>query len=266
MKITLLGTGHALVTKCYNTCFVLSEGERHFLVDGGGGSAILGQLEKARIPWRNIHEMFLTHKHIDHLLGMVWMVRLLCDHMNHGGYEGEAVVYGHEEALGMLRDICEMLLQKKETRFLNQRLHLVPVADGEVRTVLGRPTTFFDIGSTKAKQFGFSMELKDGRTLTCCGDEPCSARGKAFARGAAWLLHEAFCLASQAGRYHPYEKHHSTAQDAARLAQELGVENLLLYHTEDDNIANRKKLYIKEAQSCFKGRVYVPDDLESYEL
>ena len=44
------------------------------------------------------------------------------------------------------------------------------------------------------------------------------------------------------------------------------MENLLLYHTEDDNIANRKELYTKEAQSCFKGRVYVPDDLESYEL
>ena len=33
MKLTMLGTGHATVTKCYNTCFALTEGNRHFLVD-----------------------------------------------------------------------------------------------------------------------------------------------------------------------------------------------------------------------------------------
>ena len=36
MKLTILGTGNALVTKCYNTCFVLSDNNRHLLVDGGG--------------------------------------------------------------------------------------------------------------------------------------------------------------------------------------------------------------------------------------
>ena len=38
MKLTILGTGNAIVTKCYNTCFVISEGRNHFLVDGGGGN------------------------------------------------------------------------------------------------------------------------------------------------------------------------------------------------------------------------------------
>ena len=37
MDITMLGTGSALVTECYNTCFVMSDGDEHFLVDGGGG-------------------------------------------------------------------------------------------------------------------------------------------------------------------------------------------------------------------------------------
>ncbi len=46
MKLTILGTGNALVTKCYNTCFVLSDNNRHLLVDGGGGSEILARLEK----------------------------------------------------------------------------------------------------------------------------------------------------------------------------------------------------------------------------
>ena len=41
MKITMLGTGHAVVTKYYNTCFTIDDRNEHFLVDGGGGSEIL---------------------------------------------------------------------------------------------------------------------------------------------------------------------------------------------------------------------------------
>ena len=40
MNITMLGTGNALVTECYNTCFILQEDNEYFLVDGGGGSTI----------------------------------------------------------------------------------------------------------------------------------------------------------------------------------------------------------------------------------
>ena len=49
MKLTMLGTGNALVTECYNTCFVLSDEYGHFLVDGGGGNTVLSQLKKAGI-------------------------------------------------------------------------------------------------------------------------------------------------------------------------------------------------------------------------
>ena len=37
MKLTILGTGNAMVTLCYNTCFALCEGEDFLLVDAGGG-------------------------------------------------------------------------------------------------------------------------------------------------------------------------------------------------------------------------------------
>ena len=46
----MLGTGNALVTECYNTCFVLEENEKYFMVDGGGGSAILHQLKHLDDP------------------------------------------------------------------------------------------------------------------------------------------------------------------------------------------------------------------------
>ena len=266
MKLTMLGTGNAVVTACYNTCFTLDEDGGYFLVDGGGGNTVLRRLRQAGIDWRQIRTIFVTHKHIDHILGILWMMRLICQGMDRGEYEGEAVIYSHDEVIGLLRDMAGKLLQEKQTRYIDQRLHLVAVGDGEQREILGKTVTFFDIGSAKDRQFGFSMELGQGRRLTCCGDEPYHPCEERYARGSTWLLHEAFCLHSQADVFKPFEKSHSTVADACRLAQELGVENLVLYHTEDKNIDRRKELYTREGREFFDGKLYVPEDLEGIEL
>lgn len=265
MKLTMLGTGNAGVTKCYNTCFVLSEGEKHLLVDGGGGNGLLQRFKSAGFDWMDMHHIIVTHKHVDHLLGIVWMLRFILQNMNRGKYEGEAFIYGHNMVIEALDTLAHLLLSEKETKYLGKRLHLVEVKDGEERLINGRKFSFFDIGSTKEKQFGFMLELDDGR-LCCCGDEPYKEHEEVYARGAKWLLHEAFCLSAEAEEFKPYEKHHSTAADAAMLAEKLGVENLLLYHTEDKNILRRKELYTDEAKLHFNGRVFVPDDLDTIEL
>lgn len=263
MKLTMLGTGNALVTECYNTCFVLEEDDKFFMVDGGGGNTVLRQLKYAGFNWMDMREIFVTHRHVDHLMGIIWMVRMICQFMNHGEYKGEANIYGHEEVIGLIRDMAFKLLLPKETRFIDDRLHLVSVADGEQKVINGRDVTFFDIGSTKAKQFGFSMELDGRKRLVCCGDEPYNACEEIYAKGCEWLLHEAFCLHSQADIFDPYEKHHSTVKDACELAEKLGVRNLVLYHTEDKNIHDRKRLYKAEGERDFSGNLYIPDDLET---
>ena len=110
------------------------------------------------------------------------------------------------------------------------------------------------------------MDMGNGEKLTCCGDEPYNECEKKYAENSKWLLHEAFCLYDQADEFHPYEKHHSTAKDASELAELLGVKNLILYHTEDKNIACRKQLYTEEGRKYFRGNLYVPEDLEKIEL
>ena len=266
MKLTMLGTGNALVTECYNTCFVISDDDRHFLVDGGGGNEVLHRLKMAEIDLKDIHDIFVTHKHIDHLLGIVWMVRLICQNMAKGTYEGDATIYGHDEVISLIRELSEKLLQPKQTKFLDDRLHLVVVTDGETREILGKTVTFFDIGSTKAKQFGFTMDIGEGKKLTCCGDEPYNPCEEKYAKNSTWLLHEAFCLYGEADIFSPYEKHHSTVKDACELAESLGVDNLILYHTEDKNIRNRKALYTSEGLQYYHGHLFVPEDLETIGL
>lgn len=265
MKLTILGTGNAMVTECYNTCFVIENNGNSFLVDGGGGSAILKQLKNADVDWKSITDIFVTHKHIDHITGIIWMVRLFTQNMARGSFSGEVNIYGHSEVIEIIRNISFMLLQPGTTKFIDDRLHLISVNDKEERTILGNRVKFFDIHSTKAKQFGFSMYY-DNKKLTCCGDEPYCEIEREYAQGSTYLMHEAFCLFSQADVFHPYEKHHSTVKDASILAEELGVENLILYHTEDKNIKDRKNLYIEEGKNYFNGNLYVPDDLDTFEI
>lgn len=266
MKITMLGTGNALVSECYNTCFVIEDNEQCFMVDGGGGSTILHQLKYARYNWMDMRHIFVTHKHVDHFLGIIWMVRMICQFMNHGEYKGEAYIYSHKEVLDLIREMAEKLLLQKETRFIGDRLHLVEIHDGETKNIICHDITFFDIRSTKAKQYGFCMKMKGGKKLTCCGDEPYDPCEEKYAMNSEWLLHEAFCLYSQRDIFDPYEKHHSTVKDACELAEKLKVRNLILYHTEDRNLSERKMLYYEEGSQYFKGNLFIPDDLESLEL
>lgn len=266
MKLTMLGTGHALVTECYNTCFVLSEKEQYFLVDGGGGNGILKQLQLAKIDWKKIKTIFVTHKHIDHVTGIFWMMRMVCQNMAKGEYEGQVTIYAHEELTNVLKNIAYMLLQEKETKFIGNRLRLIELSDKDEYEIIGHKTVFFDIQSDKAKQYGFTMYMNNDEKLTCCGDEPYRECEREYALNSTWLLHEAFCLYSQKEMFKPYEKNHSTVKDACQLAERLHIENLLLYHTEDINIERRKELYGAEGVQYFSGKLYIPDDLETIEL
>ena len=103
MELLMLGTGRAMVTRCYNTCFLLSENGSHLLVDGGGGNGILAQLRRTGVSPDEIHTIYVTHKHLDHILGILWMVRSICQDINSGTYTGDLTVYAHPELLDTIR-------------------------------------------------------------------------------------------------------------------------------------------------------------------
>lgn len=265
-RLHVLGTGNAMVTKIFNTCSVLELSGQYLLVDCGGGNGILQRLEAAGLDLGKIHHVFLSHEHCDHLLGAAWVVRWVAAKMRAGQYEGDLTIYCHAALAEKLQTLCGLCLQEKLTRLFGQRIHLVCVGDGEEKTILGRAFTFFDILSTKAEQYGFTLRLEDGGLLCFMGDEPVNREREHYAQNARWLLCEAFCLAEDAGRFKPYEKHHSTAADAARLARRLGVENLLLWHTEQATLPRRQEKYTAEAAKDFLGHIYVPEDLDVVDL
>lgn len=266
IELVMLGTGSAMVTKCFNTCFAMRSGDETFLVDAGGGNGILAQLEKANISIDQIHKAFLTHGHTDHVLGMIWVVRKVIQAVIDGNYSGGFYLYGHEEVLAMLNTFCQMSLLPRYYAHVGKEVHFVPLQNGDEFEAVGCKFTSFDIGSTKAKQFGFVAQLPNGERLACLGDEPFNETARPLVEKVQWLMSEAFCLYADRDLFKPYEKHHSTALDAAKTAQSLAVKNLILYHTIDNDLLHRAQQYTAEVKEHYTGEVYVPNDLDCIAL
>ena len=269
-QITMLGTGNATVSQIYNTCFLLQTSSTLMLVDAGGGNGILSQLKKVNVQISDIHHLFVTHAHTDHVLGVIWVIRMVAQCK---GYEGLLHVYGNDKVMKVIKTIIDMILAKKQLAKVAERVVFHQLEDGDSFEVGDMKLECFDIQSTKEKQFGFRAELpsssdESGKplVLACLGDEPYNEQNRRYIVGADWMMCEAFCLYADRDTFKPYEKCHSTALDAGKLAEELGVKNLILYHTEEKTLANRKENYTREAAENFKGRIFVPDDLEVIEL
>lgn len=269
-QITMLGTGNATVSQIYNTCFVLQTPSTLMLVDAGGGNGILAQLKKVNVQISDIHHLFVTHAHTDHVLGVIWVIRMVAQCK---GYEGLLHVYGNDKVMKVIKTIIDMILAKKQLAKVAERVVFHQLEDGDCFEVGDMKLECFDIQSTKEKQFGFRAELPSSSdesdkplVLACLGDEPYNEQNRRYIVGADWMMCEAFCLYADRDTFKPYEKCHSTALDAGKLAEELGVKNLILYHTEEKTLANRKENYTREAAKNFKGRIFVPDDLEVIEL
>ncbi len=259
MKLILLGTGNAVTLDCFNTCYAIEENGKYFLVDGGGGIQILRHLKDASISLDQIQDIFITHKHLDHITGIFWLLRMYAARIKSSRFSGTVRIISHHEVIAILRFVLAIMLDT-EPEALAPHLVLQEVRDGEKLKVLDHEITFFDIHSTKANQFGYSYAYNDTDRLTCLGDEPYNESEEEYVKNSTWLMHEAFCLYGQRDLFKPYEKHHSTVKDACETAEAFHIPNLILYHTEEKNLLQRKQLYSEEGKQYYHGNLFIPDD------
>lgn len=199
-------------------------------------------------------------------MGMIWIYRFVDMSMQKGKYDGILNIYCHDEVAKIIRDQIRILLRKEQQQFLDKRIFIHIVNDHEKVKVLNYDLEFLDIMAKSDKQYGFKTVLNNGKTLAFLGDEPLDPKLEEEVRNVDYLLHESFCLETEADRFKPKEKNHDTVKTASIKAQNIGVKNLVLWHTQENLGEKRKEAYIKEAKENFKGNVYVPDDLEIIEL
>lgn len=267
MKITVLGTGHGTATECYNTCFAIKNEDEYFLVDSGGGNGILKQLKESNINLEKIRYIFISHTHMDHILGCIWIIRVISKKYFNGIYSKIMYVYGNDIVIKTIKKLCKLLLPKDFFSLIDDKIKLVEVKNGEEINILNTQVKFFDINAKKVKQYGFSMLLENKKKFTFIGDEVCSKLIEKYVKNSNWLFADAYMSGEEAEKYNPIEKHHhSTVKYVAQLCERMNVENVILSHTIDNDLKNRKKVFIKDAKRYYNGKVFVPDDLEIIDL
>lgn len=260
--ITFLGTGAADATKYYHSCFYIQDDTVGLLVDAGGGNGILSQLEKADIPLESLRHLFVTHKHIDHLFGVFWILRFLGAKIAKGKAE-DLTIYASARVIGIIRDIAPIFLKDKVTKLFDEKITFHPINEGEQVTIGSWEIKPFNLHSEKEEQYGFRLQFEDGKSIVCLGNEPYKESLFELCKDADYLLHNAFCLERDGERFKPHDMHHSTVKDACEAAVATNAKSLILIHTEDKaTFGNRKQTYVEEAETYYNGAVFVPDDLE----
>lgn len=92
-KITMLGTGNGGTINLYNTCFVIQNEQGVFLVDTGGSIEIIKRLKQANIKLEEIRNIFISHSHTDHILGLIWMFKKMSRMAMHGEIKEKINIY-----------------------------------------------------------------------------------------------------------------------------------------------------------------------------
>lgn len=262
MKIKVLGTGNGGAINCYNTCFVIENENKYFLVDGGGGNQILSILKNMNIELSEIHDIFLSHIHTDHLLGLIWVVRMITAKIRFGsGYDGNLNIYGGSESMKTLRQLMEMLFPPVRN-YIDKRIFFNVVEDKQNFSIIGLNIEMLDLKAKKEQQFGFIINDE----ICFAGDESLNSELYERVRNHKWLLHEAFCLDKDEEILQAHLKGHGTVSEVGKLASDLNIQNLVLWHTDDSMLKTRKEEYTKEASQFFNGNIYVPNDLEIIEI
>ena len=263
-KIIMLGTGHGFVLNLYNTCFILENGNENLLIDTGGGIDIVKNLEKKGYKLTDIHNIFISHCHTDHILGLMWIIKGVAKKLISVDIE-PLNIYCNEEVSISIKNMCKSVFPDKIIKAVEENINIYILHDEETLEIAGEKITFFDVHPKGNQLYGFETNLNNGKKLIFLGDETCNPILYDRLKEADYVMHEAFCLDKEEQIFKAYEKHHSTVKSVCEFMQPLNIKNLILFHTEDTH-EDKKGLYTAEAREYFDGNVIVPNDLDEIEL
>ena len=296
LKLLFLGTSAArpTVERSVSALAVVREGETLLFECGEGTQR---QMMRYGVSF-NLAEVFFTHFHADHFLGLIGLVRTLglqgrTDPMRLYGPKGARRILGAALSLGVERVPFEVEIEELEPDAALRR------GDYEILTfgvehggqalgyVLVEKDRLGKFDPARARELGVpegplwgrlqraeAVTLEDGRTIepglivgptrpgrkvVYSGDSrPCKATIEA-AIGADLLVHEATFSAEEADR--AKETDHSTAHEAAEVARMAKVRRLVLTHVSARYSRDPGPLLL-EAQAVFPETVVARDGME----
>jgi ribonuclease Z len=297
LDLVFLGTSASAPTaRRAPTALLVRRGGERLLFDCAEGTQ--RQLMRSSVGLPDLDEIFITHLHADHYLGLPGMLKTFAlrqrDHrLTVHGPPGLRDLYGSlGRVFGKLSYPVEIdELRTGETLERDgYRILVFPVEHGVSAVGYAlvedeRPGRF-DVETAEslgiphgpergALQRGETVTLPDGRVLTpdavvgaprpgrsivIPGDTAPAATVRALAKGADVLVHEATFSDEEADR--AAETMHSTARQAAEIARDAHVRLLALTHVSPRYLGSE---LLREAREVFPGTV-LPRDFDTIEV
>ncbi|MEM4970872.1 MAG: ribonuclease Z [Sulfolobales archaeon] len=244
IKIYFLGTGAGAPTPSrWASSILISVGSSNYLFDCGEGCQL--RLSSLGISPLKITSIFITHEHGDHVLG----VPPLIESMSHHGRKSPLYIVTPNTIANMIEGVV-----RTTSRGIGFEIIYRSPEEGYEDSNVG-VKGFRTCHSSES--WGYRVEVKKRKLVICySGDtSPCESLAREC-YSAYILIHEAtFTLENAADAK---ESMHSTAYDAAKLAQAINARYLYLTH-----ISSRYKdqrVVLEEAQSIFRN-VRIAEDL-----
>lgn len=297
LAIRLLGTSASRPTVERNVSSLAIEREGETLMfDCGEGTQ--RQMMRYGVSFA-LEDIFFTHMHADHLLGVVGLIRTMAlqgrtERLRLWGPRGSSRVLKRAESLGFERATfpVEIIEVEAGQRLERSGYAIVPFpVDHRGSASLGfalveedrkgrfNPDLARELGIPEGPMWGQihrgqNVTLDDGRviepsvlvgpkrpgrTIVVTGDTRPCAETIDAAKGADLLIHEATFGNEEAER--AVETGHSTAREAATVARVAGVRQLLLTHFSARYSRDAGEL-AAEARSVFPETVIGKDGLE----
>lgn len=216
VKITFLGTGSAMVTDRFNTCFLVKQDNHSLMVDCGGGHEILKQLKQNKIAIEDIDSIFISHSHADHILGLPFIFRRMITSKKNVTIICSRKV--RKDILSLLKiDIPDYLAKNKS--LLN--FHLI-----EKNSSYGN-FCFFPVDK---RQHGFVLNSDFGK-IVFTGDVPMSDKTLGVVRKCNILITQAFSSRTENKRI---TGKHTCIEDVLCIVENIDLKKVFIVHTLTD--------------------------------
>lgn len=250
-KLIFLGTGSAahLSRQLTSLCFVM--GDHTFLIDCGDGMGSLRNLVKAGIRMEDVNDVFITHRHADHVAGMTHYLFLKMLEK-----ETRVRVYGPKEAIDVVKTIS--LLTHDLTERNQERIDFHVMQSGDSITFGNTNVTSTLVKHGLPVSYAFAVSTEQTKVVFT-GDMQPNENFEFLAKGATILIHECFGLSNNEELWH--KSGHSSAKDAGETATRAGAKHLILTHLPTRDFDVDPKLLENEARKYFSGKVTVAEDL-----
>lgn len=244
MKIFFLGTNGWYDTKTGNTtCVLIKTKKEYIILDAGNGLYKVDKYIKTRKP---IY-MFLSHFHLDHIIGLHILNKFSFKQKLHiYGQKGTKRILGkiinHPFTIPLSRLPFEVKIHE-----LREGAHFIPFPI-ECRFLLHA-----------SKCLGFRFKLED-KIITYCTDTGYCKNVIGLAQHADLFITECSYHSGQQSKKWP----HLNPQEAAKIAKEAKVMRLAMIHF-DANVykaSSGRKQAQKDARKIFSHTVAVFDDSE----